>query len=130
MTEREKTIVTKYTYLVGTTKGEIFSRCKNWQSARTTIRRHAIKVYDTSDKPKACSSCGYSKHYEVCHVKAVSEFIDEALVEEINSIDNLIALCPNCHWEYDNLNCGVDVMVTQDSHKVSIDSSTLSPATN
>lgn len=130
MTEREKTIRTKYIYLVGVTKGEIFSKCKNWQSARTTIRRHAVKVYETSDKPKECNSCGYDKHYEVCHIKAVSDFPDEALVEEINSIDNLMALCPNCHWEFDNLSCGVDVMVTQDSHKVSIEGSTPSYATN
>lgn len=129
VTQREKTIAAKFLYLIGTTKGEIFSRCKNWQSARTTIRRHAVKIYESSDKPKACNKCGYNKHYEICHIKAVSDFVDETLVEEINSINNLIALCPNCHWEFDNLDCGVDVTVTQDSHKVLIEGSIPFPAT-
>ena len=33
---------------------------------------------------------------------AVSDFDDSALISEINSKDNLIALCPNHHWEYDH----------------------------
>lgn len=94
---------TKFTYLIGKTKKEVFESHCNWQSARTTIRRHAVKVYDLSNKPKCCNLCGYSKHYEVCHIKSVSSFSDDIKVEEINSIDNLVALCPNCHWEFDNL---------------------------
>ena len=46
--------------------------------------------------------CGYSKHYEVAHIKAVADFDDNDLISEINSENNLIALCPNHHWEYDN----------------------------
>ena len=53
--------------------------------------------------------CGYDKHYEIAHIKPVSDFEDDALITEINSIDNLIALCPNHHWEFDNglLNIGI-----------------------
>lgn len=29
-------------------------------------------------------------------------FDDEALVKEINDIENLVPLCPNHHWEFDN----------------------------
>ena len=47
--------------------------------------------------------CGYDKTYEVAHIKAVSEFSDDALISEINDINNLIALCPNHHWEFDHL---------------------------
>lgn len=39
---------------------------------------------------------------EIAHIKAVSEFEESSTIAEINSIDNLIALCPNHHWEYDN----------------------------
>lgn len=46
--------------------------------------------------------CGYDKFVEIAHIKAVSEFDESALISDINSIDNLIALCPNHHWEYDN----------------------------
>ena len=34
----------------------------------------------------------------------MSSFNSDALISEINSIDNLIALCPTHHWEFDNDN--------------------------
>ena len=84
------------------TKKELFSFRKNWQSARTAIRKDAQKVFDQSGKPYKCAVCGYDKHVEIAHIKAVSEFDDSALLTEINNSDNLIALCPNHHWEFDN----------------------------
>lgn len=50
-----------------------------------------------------CRHCGYDKHVELAHVKAVSSFGDSSLLSEVNSEDNVIPLCPNCHWEFDNL---------------------------
>ena len=41
-------------------------------------------------------------YIEVAHIKAVADFSDGSTLAEINSINNLIALCPNHHWEYDN----------------------------
>lgn len=84
------------------TKGDLFERSENWQSARSQIQRYARQTYENSDKPKSCIVCGYDKHYEVAHIKSVSEFEDDALISDINDIDNLVALCPNHHWEYDN----------------------------
>lgn len=52
--------------------------------------------------PKCCEHCGYDRYYEVCHIKAISDFPDEALVIEVNDLSNLEALCPNCHWELDH----------------------------
>lgn len=52
---------------------------------------------------KPCNNCGYSKHVELCHIKAISSFPDSALMSEVNNINNIIQLCPNCHWEFDNL---------------------------
>lgn len=52
--------------------------------------------------PYKCAICGYDKHIEIAHIKAVSDFEDSVKISEINSINNLIALCPNHHWEYDN----------------------------
>jgi predicted restriction endonuclease len=49
-----------------------------------------------------CVVCGYNLHVEVAHKKAVSEYDDHITIKEINSIENLIGLCPNHHWEYDN----------------------------
>lgn len=89
-------------FIVNLTKGELFKRYSLWQTARTYIQKFARNVYAKSNKPKQCVICGYNKHYEVAHIKAVSDFDDSALISEINNIDNLIALCPNHHWEYDN----------------------------
>lgn len=50
-----------------------------------------------------CAHCGYDKHVELAHIKDVVSFPDDALLSEVNSPDNVIQLCPNCHWEFDNL---------------------------
>lgn len=84
------------------TKGELLFSRKNYQSYRSAVRKLAEKAYKESGKPLSCSICGYDKHIEVAHIKAVSDFDDSSTIAEINSIDNLIALCPNHHWEYDN----------------------------
>jgi len=82
-------------------KGKIFELSKNWQVARTAIRKNACKVFENSNKEYKCVICGYTKHVEIAHIKAVSEFGDDATLEEINHINNLVGLCPNHHWEYD-----------------------------
>lgn len=51
---------------------------------------------------KSCLNCGYDKHIEVCHKRDISDFPETAHISEVNSPDNLIPLCPNCHWEFDN----------------------------
>ncbi len=50
----------------------------------------------------ACEKCGYNKHVEIAHKKAVSTFEGHTLLSVINSRENIMALCPNCHWEYDH----------------------------
>lgn len=52
---------------------------------------------------KSCKLCGYDKHIEIAHIKSISSFSLDTKLSIINSIDNLIPLCPNCHWELDNL---------------------------
>jgi predicted HNH restriction endonuclease len=84
------------------TKGELIKIRKNYQSYRSCIRKKAELVFKNSGKECKCEVCGYDKHIEIAHKKAVSEFDDSATITEINNINNLIALCPNCHWEFDN----------------------------
>lgn len=86
-----------------TTKGELFATCKTWQSARGYIRKLAVKIYRSSHKNQVCLICGYSdwRVLEVAHRRAVSDFPDTALLGEINNIDNLEALCPTHHTEFD-----------------------------
>lgn len=83
-------------------KKEIFELSKNWQSARTTIRKNACDVFSKSGKEYKCIVCGYEKHVDIAHIKSVSDFDDTCLMIEINDINNLVALCPNHHWEYDH----------------------------
>lgn len=49
-----------------------------------------------------CSNCGYDKHVELAHIKAISSFPETATLGEINSPENNLVLCQNCHWEYDH----------------------------
>jgi len=88
--------------ILGKTKGELFEYRKNWQSARSAIQKSARAVYRSYYPKPKCAICGYSNCVEVAHIKAVSEFENDATIREINSVDNLIGLCPNHHWEYDN----------------------------
>jgi hypothetical protein len=66
------------------------------------IRINAKKIMTRAKKDKCCAKCNYNKHVEICHIKAISEFEENTLISVINDINNLIYLCPNCHWEYDN----------------------------
>ena len=68
----------------------------------TRIRSLARRIYAKSDRPKKCLICGYDKHYEVCHVRPINDFGETDTISTINNIDNLVALCPNHHWELDN----------------------------
>lgn len=72
----------------------------NIASTYSTIREHARSVMKTF--PKFCTVCGYNKHVETCHLKAISDFDLTATLGEINHISNLTLLCRNCHWEYDH----------------------------
>lgn len=66
------------------------------------IRRLSRNKYLASDKPKCCVVCGYDTHFDVAHIKDIKSFSDDSLISDVNSIDNLIALCKNHHWEFDN----------------------------
>jgi hypothetical protein len=49
-----------------------------------------------------CQVCGYDKHVELAHIKAVSDFPETATLGEINDPDNMLVLCRNHHWELDH----------------------------
>jgi hypothetical protein len=74
------------------------TRVRPWTDA---VRRDARKRHPATGK--TCNKCGYTLHVEVCHIRAIVDFPDTATVSEVNSNANIIHLCPNCHWEFDNL---------------------------
>ena len=74
----------------------------NSRSRMPYVRNLARKKYLKSDKPKQCFVCNYDYHFDICHIKDVHQYHDDALIREVNHIDNLVALCKNHHWEFDN----------------------------
>lgn len=72
---------------------------KNHRPWTDSVRGMARSWFKTDGKK---CKCGYDKHIEICHKKSIASYPDTALVGEINCADNILFLCPNCHWEYDN----------------------------
>lgn len=70
--------------------------------ANSRIRDLARKSFLKSHSCVQCQKCGYDKHIEICHIKAINKFQDTDTVATINSPNNLLCLCPNCHWEFDH----------------------------
>jgi hypothetical protein len=66
------------------------------------LRNIARQIFRNSGRPRICQNCGYSKHVEICHIRAIHDFPDNTPVSIVSGIDNLVALCPNCHWEFDH----------------------------
>ena len=60
--------------------------------------RMTTNVKETIER--RCTKLGIVLNSQLC--RPVSEFYENTPIFEINSITNLIALCPNHHWEYDN----------------------------
>jgi hypothetical protein len=89
----------KYKSLTEQTLGEYISGRKKDSNRYTAIRKHAQAVM--KDEPKKCS-CGYDKHVECCHIKDIKDFDLNEEIININSKENLIYLCRNCHWEFDH----------------------------
>lgn len=97
--------------LLQVTKGELFSVRLNYQSARSAIQKLARKIFRQSVSEPSCIICGYNAHVEVAHIKSVSSFSNNSTIGEINSTQNLVGLCPNHHWEYDNNRLSLDAVL-------------------
>lgn len=66
------------------------------------IRGYARTVYYRTQRPKSCAICDYAKHVDICHIKDLKDFTLESKLSEVNHPENLVALCKNHHWEFDN----------------------------
>lgn len=71
------------------------------------------KLFFKKLKIDRCQNCLYHKHIEVCHIKPVRDFPPETLLSEINRAENLIGLCPNCHWEFDHGHLSLEEIQTK-----------------
>ena len=68
------------------------------------IRKLARDKCGRDKKLNNCQKCGYNKHVEVSHIKAIRDFDINEYISIVNDSSNLMVLCPNCHWEFDNMN--------------------------
>lgn len=84
------------------TISEVMHSAKHGQSAKFNIVRGRAR--NQYKHIKICQFCGYDKHVEVCHIKPIGAFSLDTLVSEVNAPDNILILCPNCHWEFDRKN--------------------------
>lgn len=73
------------------------------KSSRAVHIRSLARSWFKHLTKKPCDKCGYDKHVELCHIKPINSFSETALVKEVNCETNIVQLCPNCHWELDNL---------------------------
>jgi hypothetical protein len=76
---------------------------KHHRSSAFALIRTRARAYAKKLGLDSCEKCGYNKHIEIAHIKGISTFEGDTLISLINSKENLMALCPNCHWEFDNL---------------------------
>lgn len=66
------------------------------------VRKKSRQVADELYKmEKVCAVCGYDLYVELCHIKPIASFPDDALMREVNARENLVYLCPNHHKELD-----------------------------
>ena len=61
------------------------------------VRKIASRVLELSNIKKECKICEFNICVEVCHIKPIHKFKEADLLSKINSITNLIYLCPNHH---------------------------------
>jgi hypothetical protein len=69
-------------------------------STHSKIRSHAR--HTIKDREQVCANCRYNKFVETCHIKPIQSFSKDTLISIVNDPENLILLCPNCHWELDH----------------------------
>lgn len=93
------------------TLGEI--REKYAYQIHSKVRSMSRAKYQNSNKPKHCIYCNYSIYYEVCHIKAIKDYASTSTLAEVNHLDNLIALCPNHHWELDNKKLTIEKIIAR-----------------
>lgn len=66
------------------------------------MRSMARKMYVQAGLPLACQECGYDTHVDIAHIADIANFPDDTPVDDINRLDNFVALCKNHHWEFDH----------------------------
>lgn len=72
----------------------------NKDTTKVLLQLQAVLLIQKRGLDKCCK-CGWDKYIEVDYKVDPTTMIGEKL-STINNENNLIALCPNCHWEVNN----------------------------
>ena len=83
-----------------TTLGDI-ATVHNRSDRASIVRNYARRVLLAAGHT-ACAICGYHKHIDCAHRIPVASFPLDARISDVNSVENLVPLCPTHHWEYDH----------------------------
>lgn len=74
----------------------------NERNKNNGVRARARALIDSLGIDKVCSCCSFEVGIQICHIKPINKFDDNTPLNVVNSLDNLILLCPNCHWLFDH----------------------------
>lgn len=77
----------------------IKGRHPSWKNVRV---RMFCRTWNRDLTKLPCQVCGYSLHIELAHIKSVSSFDANTQLGIVNVPSNILVLCPNHHWEFDN----------------------------
>ena len=81
---------------------EVKEKNKHRMMWYTSEIRNFARSWNPTLVGSPCQHCGYDVHTEICHIKPIKEFDDLTPLCEVNRSENLVVLCPNHHWEFDN----------------------------
>lgn len=69
---------------------------------KNKFRSHARKIYKESGIKLVCMHCSHSRGVQICHIRELNSFNEnDEDYGQINHPCNIIALCPNCHYDLD-----------------------------
>ncbi len=97
----------RYDYMTSKTIRELEVSGRKREHVMTSVRNNARVVAGLTKTSSNTSRCIFCKNdefievIEVAHIKAISEFGDDATIGEINSRDNLLIVCPSHHRMFD-----------------------------
>lgn len=69
----------------------------NKTTKNANIRRLARVFMEETKIEKKCQICGFNEYVEVCHIKPIKDFNKNDKINDVNSLKNLVYLCPNHH---------------------------------
>lgn len=81
---------------------DIYAKKYQHPSWTNAALRQCNRLWNIELTVLPCRYCGYSKHVELAHVKAIKDFSESTTLEEINAKTNVVQLCRNHHWELDH----------------------------